>query len=148
MSRASKRRRAAVEKGREQPAAYRAPRLYVPQDGLLSDQSNWQADMRMIARFPVPDALRPALATILAQILIDDKNSARDRVAAAKALTALDKLNMEQTDRVRGHMPSVNVTLNIAAIRQQLIDDNARLGYLGDDTAGDGESGAVRTDGQ
>ncbi len=80
------------------------------------------AEKAIRERWPIPEERRPQIAEGLAQVAASRKASHRNRIAAARALTAMDALNMEQEKRDRvtqqpspegGVHLNVNVTVTV-----------------------------------
>lgn len=61
-------------------------------------------------RWPIPEEDREAIVAALADVVQNRRASHRNRVAAARALTAMDALNMEQEKRDQGIPDRVLVT--------------------------------------
>ncbi len=74
-------------------------------------------------RWPIPEHLRQLLPEALGEIAIDPDKSDRNRIAAVRALTAMDALNLAQEERDEGgqHVNHhVDGTLTVDARRSRL----------------------------
>ena len=74
------------------------------QGGLGGESTRGIRDTRMIEkaireRWPIPEGKRPAIAQMLCDVAESKDASDRGKIAAAKALIEIDKLNMEQERR-------------------------------------------------
>lgn len=85
------------------------------------DPANQTSDTRLIEkairqRWPIPDHIREKVGVALADVIETDA-SARNKVAAARALANLDQLNMEQEKRDLGISDKVDINLAPRMVR-------------------------------
>lgn len=85
-------------------------------------------------RWPIPEDARPAIAAALADVARSRKASHRNRIAAARALTAMDALNMEQEKRDLQIPDRLHVTGGVQVIEVVLPPDEPQPAP-GDDPA-------------
>ncbi len=78
------------------------PDASLPAEGLLSRPDNLVSDAKLIERYPFGSSLRPEIVEALRSVMQDPQARRREKIAAAKALAAIDKLNMEQEKRAGG----------------------------------------------
>jgi hypothetical protein len=83
--------------------------------GLLSSPDKIVSDCNLISRYPIHPKLRTRMVRVLAEIA--ECGRRRERIAAIRALTAMDKLNIEQEERGKGG----GVTVNIVNQNQQAV---------------------------
>jgi len=108
---------------------------------LLSSPDKIVSDCNLISRYPIHPKLRTRLVRILAHIA-ESGHRARERIAACKALVAMDKLNIIQEQGGKSSGVTVNIVNQVSATATPM-----QLTELSDDDlmriAGSGGGGAA-----
>lgn len=91
-----------------------APAL--PSAGLLSRPDNLVSDAKLIERYPFGPSLRPEIVEALRSVMNDPRARRREKIAAAKALASIDRLNMDQEKRSAGTVDTLVVVQQQTAI--------------------------------
>lgn len=103
--------------------------------GMLSVPGQIISDCNLIARYPIHPRLRTRLVRMLAQIALDGSKP-REKIAATKALIAMDKLNLDQEQSGRNSGVTVTIVNQAIAnqpgeLRELSDDDLARIASAG-----------------
>ena len=109
-----------------------------------------RSSMRLMERFPIRPAGRPAVADAMLAIVLDVNRKDRARATAARVLVAMDRLNL---DAERGAGPQ-GVTVNIVNQNQAIVNNpdkledssDADLNRICAATASQGDGGAIEAD--